>query len=509
MRTSSSSSLTPSLLLFLLLLRPNGAAGCSDTFTSGQGDFVVDEQGSVKDGAMLLDAAYVGSEADCKLRCCADPRCNLALLGPRGTGAGGAENRTCDLFNCLYRQQFVCRFANQDDYLSYIRKPVFHKYLGEPQGSGQKASVIANAGPDVVVQPGEMVLLNGIESLALGNTRITDYVWSQQSGSEDVEMEPTELRDQVKLSNLLPGSYVFKLKVSNSKKQSDETSVTVLVLSPELSSLYCLAPVKVGPCRAAFPRWRYNAATGSCESFIFGGCKPNYNNYLSQEECELACRGVTATTVRGAALPSAAVCGSACQTDQWMCNGTCCLDRSLECDGVGHCSDGSDEESCIRLNQTFSRLLSLDVNHRIAQCTESPRTGPCRASHTRWYYDPLNKKCHRFTYGGCDGNQNNFEKEDRCRTECDGVTEHNVFSKGMFERFEKVDRSDDDDDSGSGSIALAVILTVAILALLAILTYCFLKARRQRTHRPVTTGTAQVPLSEQETLVYNSTTKPV
>uniref|UniRef100_A0A4W6ENZ8 BPTI/Kunitz inhibitor domain-containing protein n=1 Tax=Lates calcarifer TaxID=8187 RepID=A0A4W6ENZ8_LATCA len=57
-----------------------------------------------------------------------------------------------------------------------------------------------------------------------------------------------------------------------------------------------------------------------------------------------------------------------------------------------------------------------------AQCAEPPRTGPCRASHTRWYYDPLDRKCYQFTFGGCDGNGNNFEEEGKCQDTCDGVT---------------------------------------------------------------------------------------
>lgn len=52
---------------------------------------------------------------------------------------------------------------------------------------------------------------------------------------------------------------------------------------------HCLTPIKVGPCRGSFPRWHYNAASSKCEKFLFGGCKANSNNYLSEKECLDAC----------------------------------------------------------------------------------------------------------------------------------------------------------------------------------------------------------------------------
>lgn len=58
----------------------------------------------------------------------------------------------------------------------------------------------------------------------------------------------------------------------------------------------------------------------------------------------------------------------------------------------------------------------------LARCSEPPHTGPCRASLTRWFYDPMNRKCARFTYGGCNANGNNFEEEKECSAVCDGVT---------------------------------------------------------------------------------------
>nr|XP_046229614.1 kunitz-type protease inhibitor 1-like isoform X4 [Scatophagus argus] len=460
---SSSSLFLPLLLLVLLHpLRTTGEtedAHCSETFRSAQENFVLDAEDAVKEGAALLATAHVRSAEDCERLCCDDPRCNLVLLEPRGTGAAAADNHTCVLFSCVHRNRFVCRFVNLAGYQSYIKESVFLKHLQGPQGADEQAPPIAIAGRDAVVQPGETVTLNGIQSLALGNAHITDYQWTLQSRADGVKMEKTELPDQVRLSNLEPGSYVFQLTVTDSNGRSHADTVTVLVLSPEMSSLFCRAPEKVGPCRAAFPRWRYDAATGDCKQFVFGGCKPNLNNFLSKGECLSACRGVTVSSERSLALPAA-------------------------------------------VNQTFTRLLNIDVNQRKARCTEPPHTGPCRASHTRWYYDPMNRKCSRFTYGGCDANGNNFEKENKCSETCDGVTERNVFFRGMFDRFDKQEESD------SSNIALAVLLTVAILALLAILAYCFLKSKKKHAHRPVATSPAHVALSEGDTLVYNSTTKP-
>lgn len=55
--------------------------------------------------------------------------------------------------------------------------------------SGEQAPPIAITGRDVIVQPGEKVTLNGIESLALGDAHITNYQWTLQSGDDDVRME--------------------------------------------------------------------------------------------------------------------------------------------------------------------------------------------------------------------------------------------------------------------------------------------------------------------------------
>lgn len=51
-----------------------------------------------------------------------------------------------------------------------------------------------------------------------------------------MNVQKTELPDQVQLSHLQPGSYVFQLTVTDSNRHSQTTNVKVLVLDPELSA---------------------------------------------------------------------------------------------------------------------------------------------------------------------------------------------------------------------------------------------------------------------------------
>ncbi|XP_062033220.1 kunitz-type protease inhibitor 2 isoform X2 [Lepus europaeus] len=54
---------------------------------------------------------------------------------------------------------------------------------------------------------------------------------------------------------------------------------------------YCAAKAVTGPCRAAFPRWYFDAEKNSCDRFIYGGCRGNKNSYPSQEACMGRCFG--------------------------------------------------------------------------------------------------------------------------------------------------------------------------------------------------------------------------
>ncbi|KAL1444327.1 hypothetical protein MTO96_045575 [Rhipicephalus appendiculatus] len=121
-------------------------------------------------------------------------------------------------------------------------------------------------------------------------------------------------------------------------------------------------------------RWWYNVETGHCEEFRFGGCAGNANNFETKELCEKTCSEQSTNLTP--------------------------LQPVLTFRGV--------------TKKVFpgSRPSGESVCHR------PPYSGPCRADFTRFYYDAKTKTCHKFVYGGCSSNGNNFESQNDCMAAC-------------------------------------------------------------------------------------------
>uniref|UniRef100_A0A8C7YLS8 Serine peptidase inhibitor, Kunitz type 1 a n=1 Tax=Oryzias sinensis TaxID=183150 RepID=A0A8C7YLS8_9TELE len=454
------------LLLFVLVntcLSQQTGEACFSKFKKGKEDFVLDTEESVKHGATFISAPNLSREKDCVAACCKEPKCNLAFM-KRGDEENPIES--CFLLDCLYMTKYVCRFARQLGFTSYILDSVYEKNLKHGPKQIPDAPPVANGGPDIVVQPNDAVTLNGIQSK--DDKGIVTYVWQMLSPYPF----RTKFPDQVVVSNLTAGRYKFNLTVIDTIGQSDSTVVTVLVLTPEQSKDHCLVPKKVGPCRGSFPRWYYNAASEKCETFVFGGCRQNKNNYLTKEECAMACNGTG--TLQNQASVTYINDLSPCSPEDFTCTNGCCLDPNLQCDSVPQCSDGSDEHDC-----------------ELETCTETPDTGTCRESSTKWYYDPYQEDCFPFNYSGCGGNENKFDTKNYCQSFCRGVT------SGFFTHLCPTNQT--------GVTALKVLAVICILVFLALVGYFFVR-RRISQHLPVLVIQNTTAEGETDTAVYKSTT---
>ncbi|KAH7973330.1 hypothetical protein HPB52_024138 [Rhipicephalus sanguineus] len=116
----------------------------------------------------------------------------------------------------------------------------------------------------------------------------------------------------------------------------------------------CTQPKDGGRCSLILKRWYFNADTGKCEEFYYGGCGGNENNFEDEKSCEKTC-----------------------------------VDPHPQ--------------------------VPVSV-HEL--CQRPAHRGPCLGSFPRFYYDKITQSCRRFVYGGCQSNGNNFESYISCMKFC-------------------------------------------------------------------------------------------
>ena len=58
------------------------------------------------------------------------------------------------------------------------------------------------------------------------------------------------------------------------------------------------------------------------------------------------------------------------------------------------------------------------ISFSVEMCSLLPESGPCTNDTLRWYYNYAVGICQQFIYGGCDGNQNNFDTLHNCLHQC-------------------------------------------------------------------------------------------
>jgi hypothetical protein len=73
-----------------------------------------------------------------------------------------------------------------------------------------------------------------------------------------------------------------------------------------------------------------------------------------------------------------------------------------------------------------NNFLTLLTCQSTCACGLPPDPGPCDGAFPRWFFNSESGECEEFTYGGCEGNANNFETLEACETACDNPCQADV-----------------------------------------------------------------------------------
>lgn len=85
----------------------------------------------------------------------------------------------------------------------------------------------------------------------------------------------------------------------------------------------------------------------------------------------------------------------------------------------------------------FINLSVWSVDAQYEWCEQPKVVGRCRAAVERYYFDTATESCTSFTYGGCDGNQNNFDTLENCQAHCESVCDQPKISSRCLAYFPK------------------------------------------------------------------------
>ncbi|XP_028653177.1 kunitz-type protease inhibitor 2 isoform X2 [Erpetoichthys calabaricus] len=299
-------------------------------------EYTVDPQ-SFANGA---NAAQVNSAEECQNICCTTKECDLAVVENNGQGL------QCHLVNCAENGvDGSCLLASHPNFNSYRR---------------HAADCIAPpaVGPCRASFP-RFFFNSTSQSCQL-------FIYGGCPGNDNNYLSMEDCQSFCGQGTVLP--QVLTNKDEDQNKVTEDTTAY---------AEYCLTEPVGGFCKASMPRYFYNSNAKMCQTFIYGGCMGNKNNYLTKEECQAKCAETVAPKAVTENIPEA------------------------------------------YKEPVAPKALTENIPEAYKErCMVKRETGPCRASFMNWYFDPVTKNCLSFTYGGCQGNQNRYGSVEECMDSC-------------------------------------------------------------------------------------------
>lgn len=218
------------------------------------------------------------------------------------------------------------------------------------------------------------------------------------------------------------------LECENSCKQGEVVVVQKPMTKDDINDV-CVLPFEVGPCRGTLPRYHFDASTQTCKEFLYGGCQGNGNNFDSKLQCETMCKKVLTTQVSNEEV-------DACKQPSEI--GPCKAQiKRFYYDQASSTCKQFFYGGCKGNNNNFETLAKCEKQCKKNQVEEPDRTicqlkpdmGPCMSLMTRFFFDKASGSCLKFQYGGCQGNANNFETLSSCESYCKNIPQPREIKK--------------------------------------------------------------------------------
>lgn len=154
------------------------------------------------------------------------------------------------------------------------------------------------------------------------------------------------------------------------------------VVKKEEPETLCYLPRSEGKCLGRYPRWFFDAVTQECREFIYTGCEGNHNRFVSKTDCEQMCNSTKRPIISRPQYPE------------------------LPYPSIPY------NQPSVPISQPIVDICKLPV---------STGNGECDERITKWWHNDLYKRCVPFEYRGCGGNDNSFNSQEECENRC-GVT---------------------------------------------------------------------------------------
>lgn len=349
----------------------------------------------------------------------------------------------------------------------------------------------------------------GVKVLQAENVESDEACWRQCCGKSDCDLAVLSNGTCHLLRCSVKGFNMCQLTAQEETRSYRKVDAGI---QPQQED-FCLAKGETGPCRAYFKRWWYDAETETCASFTYGGCPVNLNNHAGEEECMEKCKGVKATKAEinptperlVADAPLAEMCSGPSVTGscraaftRWYFDSDSQSCRRFIYGGCGgsknnHNSEAECVDKCVKMPEPAA-VKSPKVGNFKDYCAAPPSTGNCRASFTRYYYDPEHMACKTFIYGGCKPKENNYLSEADCMKMCHGRSEeddsdvdHHFFHRPLT------------------SVVLPILLAVMAATLLGVMITFFVKMSKKNQHNADMRAMWN-PIDDKECLMNNAYT---